>query len=173
MTNYEDNVEFNGAGAVELTSQQTLVATIAFAGEGALWPVSVYLPGQSELYDEAELEGEGTFQGDIANPDWGYIQPVTITNSTGGELTDFQVLVTLTAANFDYDSAKADGSDLRFADKSGLNPLPYWIESWSQHGTSYVWVKVASIPTGAITICLLYTSPSPRDRTRSRMPSSA
>ena len=30
----------------------------------------------------------------------------------------------------------------------------------------------ASIPNGANT-CLLYTSPSPRDRTRSRMPSSA
>ena len=26
---------------------------------------------------------------------------------------------------------------------------------------------------GACTVCLLYTSPSPRDRTRSRMPSSA
>ena len=29
------------------------------------------------------------------------------------------------------------------------------------------------IPTGIDNICLLYTSPSPRDRTRSRMPSSA
>ena len=28
-------------------------------------------------------------------------------------------------------------------------------------------------PFGLLTICLLYTSPSPRDRTRSRMPSSA
>ena len=27
--------------------------------------------------------------------------------------------------------------------------------------------------TGTIEACLLYTSPSPRDRTRSRMPSSA
>ena len=26
---------------------------------------------------------------------------------------------------------------------------------------------------GAVMVCLLYTSPSPRDRTRSRMPSSA
>ena len=26
---------------------------------------------------------------------------------------------------------------------------------------------------GPLTVCLLYTSPSPRDRTRSRMPSSA
>ena len=27
--------------------------------------------------------------------------------------------------------------------------------------------------SGSVTFCLLYTSPSPRDRTRSRMPSSA
>ena len=36
--------------------------------------------------------------------------------------------------------------------------------------------KVEVIPTGSIALdvaCLLYTSPSPRDRTRSRMPSSA
>ena len=31
----------------------------------------------------------------------------------------------------------------------------------------------AAVPSGASTGCLLYTSPSPRDRTRSRMPSSA
>ena len=29
------------------------------------------------------------------------------------------------------------------------------------------------VKTARVTICLLYTSPSPRDRTRSRMPSSA
>ena len=32
---------------------------------------------------------------------------------------------------------------------------------------------VLTMATGASYICLLYTSPSPRDRTRSRMPSSA
>ena len=31
----------------------------------------------------------------------------------------------------------------------------------------------SSIPINTINTCLLYTSPSPRDRTRSRMPSSA
>ena len=31
----------------------------------------------------------------------------------------------------------------------------------------------SSLPAIALTSCLLYTSPSPRDRTRSRMPSSA
>ena len=34
-------------------------------------------------------------------------------------------------------------------------------------------VDMGLYPLGSCTICLLYTSPSPRDRTRSRMPSSA
>ena len=34
-------------------------------------------------------------------------------------------------------------------------------------------VKVYYEPWNPLTTCLLYTSPSPRDRTRSRMPSSA
>ena len=33
--------------------------------------------------------------------------------------------------------------------------------------------EVVAVGPGAINDCLLYTSPSPRDRTRSRMPSSA
>ena len=33
--------------------------------------------------------------------------------------------------------------------------------------------KITEIPSPTFNICLLYTSPSPRDRTRSRMPSSA
>ena len=39
---------------------------------------------------------------------------------------------------------------------------------------AFLQVGIANIPDGATTgTCLLYTSPSPRDRTRSRMPSSA
>ena len=32
---------------------------------------------------------------------------------------------------------------------------------------------IRAVPQAQFSICLLYTSPSPRDRTRSRMPSSA
>ena len=32
---------------------------------------------------------------------------------------------------------------------------------------------IALVVVSLLTVCLLYTSPSPRDRTRSRMPSSA
>ena len=37
----------------------------------------------------------------------------------------------------------------------------------------HIWPPQAMAPVRVIGPCLLYTSPSPRDRTRSRMPSSA
>ena len=44
------------------------------------------------------------------------------------------------------------------------------IESWFENEGSW---KNKDVRTRIVNICLLYTSPSPRDRTRSRMPSSA
>ena len=50
----------------------------------------------------------------------------------------------------------------------GLRPiLPLWT---TFRNVAYVFFTIIFILTG---FCLLYTSPSPRDRTRSRMPSSA
>ena len=43
----------------------------------------------------------------------------------------------------------------------------------SCHGCHVVTVEHLRGPDGGLHPCLLYTSPSPRDRTRSRMPSSA
>ena len=43
----------------------------------------------------------------------------------------------------------------------------------SAHATRTVRLSAARREFAAFQICLLYTSPSPRDRTRSRMPSSA
>ena len=51
------------------------------------------------------------------------------------------------------------------------DPLIGWLSdrTKSRWGPRIPWMVAASVPLG----CLLYTSPSPRDRTRSRMPSSA
>ena len=57
-------------------------------------------------------------------------------------------------------------------------------DRFAQQGYLVYWVKPQGVMTGGISFrrrrklkqasfCLLYTSPSPRDRTRSRMPSSA
>ena len=45
-----------------------------------------------------------------------------------------------------------------------------WFQKSDPHGLFPEWSFYAA---GVLYACLLYTSPSPRDRTRSRMPSSA
>ena len=67
--------------------------------------------------------------------------------------------------------------DLRLGDGNGLEVVKEIQNSNSESriimltGYGNIPTAVAAIKEGAI--CLLYTSPSPRDRTRSRMPSSA
>ena len=66
-----------------------------------------------------------------------------------------------------------------FATWSNLNPVSYVsmyaasIEDpesfWGEQGQRLEWMK----PYTKVKNCLLYTSPSPRDRQKSRMPSSA
>ena len=94
--------------------------------------------------------GEGGFSGTYAA--WSYRKPITL-NNTGSAQSDYQVLITLTAANFDYSKCKNDGSDIRFAASNGSTPLKYWIEDWNYNGTSKIWVKVDSIPGGS-NVCL-------------------
>ena len=49
---------------------------------------------------------------------------------------------------------------------------PEVVEEWKWRGVP-VWSHAGMICTGETYNCLLYTSPSPRDRQKSRMPSSA
>ena len=60
--------------------------------------------------------------------------------------------------------------DLRVADPYSEQVLDPWNDGYISSAT---YPNLPSYPTGNTTGCLLYTSPSPRDRTRSRMPSSA
>jgi len=90
------------------------------------------------------------------NSPWLYKRPITFTNDSGSELSNFQVLITLTTSNFDYSHCKEDGSDIRFINASEDTKLPYWIEEWNYNGDSKIWVKVDSIPTGSNVCLYLY-----------------
>ena len=48
--------------------------------------------------------------------------------------------------------------------------FPYYMNTYGIHS---IHGRAPTLATGLAITCLLYTSPSPRDRTRSRMPSSA
>ena len=66
-------------------------------------------------------------------------------------------------------------------DESGMNEIIHDDFKFTMHSTGNVlsksdvigWAMSDDINDDKSRICLLYTSPSPRDRTRSRMPSSA
>ena len=66
----------------------------------------------------------------------------------GETLSNFPVLISLSTnlPGFSYKQfASGNGGDLRFADASGLMPLPYEIDEWNTNGVSYVWVEVPAL----------------------------
>ena len=67
----------------------------------------------------------------------------------GATLENFPVLVKVSEAGipgFSYaDCAKAGGSDLRFTDGNGTEPLPCEVEIWDPNGESLIWVKVPTL----------------------------
>ena len=93
----------------------------------------------------------------------------------GGLLYTYASGTTTQQATYTNSSGAVANSNPIVLDASGRTPQ----EIWLLNGYSYKFVlqTSASVQIGSYDgipyTCLLYTSPSPRDRTRSRMPSSA
>jgi len=78
-----------------------------------------------------------------------YRRAITITEQSGSDLTDYQVLIELNSSNFDFSHAQTNGEDIRFTDDDG-NLLDYWIEEWDAvNEKAKIWVKVPSIPANS------------------------
>ncbi|MCK4968490.1 MAG: DUF2341 domain-containing protein, partial [Candidatus Aenigmarchaeota archaeon] len=82
---------------------------------------------------------------------WKYSKEITINNTGNSDnLTDHQVLVNLTASNFNFSKANSDGNDTRFTwlnqTSNQEQNMSFWIESWdSGSETALIWVKVPYI----------------------------
>jgi len=93
-------------------------------------------------------------------PPWSYRKPVTISNSLS-TLTDYQVLVTTgTASLISAGKMRSDCGDIRFRDSDGTTDLNYWIESGCNSGSTIMWIKVPSVPSGTKTIYMYYGNAS-------------
>ena len=73
---------------------------------------------------------------------------------------------------------RGDGQPAEFVWRGRLYTVAGLIEHWKESGSWWDGEPERDVfrvvdASGRIFDCLLYTSPSPRDRTRSRMPSSA
>ncbi len=69
-----------------------------------------------------------------------------------------QVLVRLHDGNFKFDTAKADGSDLRFVAADNKTPLHFHIEKWDPlvDQVGLVWVDLPAIAPGSVTSFYVY-----------------
>jgi len=86
------------------------------------------------------------------NSSWLARRKITLDNSASSEnLTNFPVLVQLSASNIDYAKTQGAGEDIRFVDADGTTALSYEIEKWDEAGTSLVWVNVPQIDSGSTT----------------------
>jgi len=91
---------------------------------------------------------------------WGYRKAVSITNSVGTTLTDFQVSINIgTSALINSGKMKTDCSDLRITDTNG-KLLPHWIEEnnpgCNTPTDTKVWVKVPNLPSSGGTVYVYY-----------------
>jgi hypothetical protein len=99
----------------------------------------------------ADLSGNLLASDDTAtwwDSDWQNRTRITFDNSASAvNLTDFPVLISLDAANVDFDKIAANGADIRFVDDDGTL-LNYEIESWDDtpgSESATIWVKVQSL----------------------------
>jgi len=90
-----------------------------------------------------------------------YRRAIRITEQSGSDLTDYQVLIELNSTNFDFSHAQTNGEDIRFTDAGG-NLLSYWIEKFDPVAEeAKIWVKVPSIPANSsVEIYMYYGNPS-------------
>jgi biopolymer transport protein ExbB len=97
------------------------------------------------------------------NGDWQYRLKIDADTgpkgaNIGERIGRTQILVRLLANNFKFDSAKPDGSDLRFIAGDDKTPLHYHIEKWDGliDQVALVWVDVPDIAPGATTSFTMY-----------------
>jgi len=90
------------------------------------------------------------------NGNWKYRQEVKITNNAGKYLYGYQVLVTLTNSNFDFQHANPYGKDFRAISPDGTTSYKYWIEKWDWGQEAKVWVRIPVIAPGEETSFFIY-----------------
>jgi hypothetical protein len=139
-------------------------AFIAYTNDGdiATRKASSY-PGTGFSWGSATaaLEGSAGGGGDWYNGSWSYRLPISVANSSGSDLTDFQVSIGVgTSALVAAGKMQSDCDDIRVTDANGTL-LPHWIEENNPgcnfaSGDTKIWVKASSIPTTGATLYVYY-----------------
>ncbi|RLI91177.1 MAG: hypothetical protein DRO95_04840, partial [Candidatus Altiarchaeales archaeon] len=91
---------------------------------------------------------------------WDYRKEINISENSGNNLSEYQILIILNTTNFNYSKTNDNGSDIRFiffneTSKKNIE-IPYYIEEWNSSGESKIWVKIPYIEASSNTTIYLY-----------------
>lgn len=107
--------------------------------------------------------GTGSAAASWWNSDWQYRVKIDAdTGPKGANIGEHigrtQILLRLLANNFKFDTAKQDGSDIRFVAADDRTPLHYHIEKWDGlvDQVALVWVDLPDIAPGAVSSFTMY-----------------
>jgi len=86
---------------------------------------------------------------------------VTIDNTDGAELTDYQILIQITADDQFFTDCENKREAIRLYDEDKSTALSYWIEEFDiTNHNAKIWVKVPSIPAAAAKYIYISVDPS-------------
>ncbi len=133
----------------------------SLSGGGQWHNVAVKADSLSNIEPIKQVEGSTPYLTSENLAQWKYYRPVIVKEKSGQTLEDFQVLINLTSANFDFSQAQPDGSDIRIVDEYG-DFLPYWIEEWNATAKkALIWTVVPEIPAnGEVRLKIYYGNPN-------------
>lgn len=86
---------------------------------------------------------------------WLYRATITVTPpALTSALSNYPLMVKLDSSNFDFDNAKEDGTDIRFALTNGAAFLPHELVSWEagSDGVGVFYVLLPSLPIAGLSI---------------------
>jgi len=88
------------------------------------------------------------------NTSWTRRKPITITGSTAGAQTNYQLKITIPYTT----GMQADFDDIRFTSSDGTTLIDHWLESKTDSSTADFWVEIPSIPASpdTTTVYLYY-----------------
>lgn len=94
---------------------------------------------------------------------WDYRMPISVTNSSGGDLSNFQISFTLDTASLIIDEKMQVGcDDIRVTNADG-DLLDHWVEESGNYTCNdtdtKVWAKVPTIPSAGTTLYVYYSNP--------------
>jgi peptidoglycan hydrolase-like protein with peptidoglycan-binding domain len=151
-TNVKIRISTNNDGNyTSVTSEQPFTVTSG-AGTGFSYGGSFVNSDFYSLSDSVYTPFSG---GSVSLPapiTWTRRKPITITNGTASNLTDFQVSIPVT---YDADM-QSNFNDLRFTASDGTTLLNYWIESKVNGSSATVWVQVPSVPASSSATIYMY-----------------